>query len=541
MSNNLTDILVQQFRKSFELSELGAQLVQTANFFGYFCMAIPAALVMRRWGYKAGMIIGLCLFGSGMVLFWPAAVSGKYVPFLIALFTVGCGASVLETAANPFMAQFGPVATSERRLNFAQSFNPPGTILGVAIGARYIFSGVEHKSAEVAAMKQAGTYAAYLHSEIMRVVPTYLALGSVVLLFALILSRMKFPAISSEHEGDAGDHGSFAALFHYPPDSWLAIGALFSTVGAQVSDWSSLIPYMKQYTNVSERTAAGYLTATLIVMAIGRFATTPLMKYVAASKLLGIYGAANALLVAVAITKPGLLGAYAIVASSFFLSIMFPTIFASRPEGFRPQHKTRRLATRHVDRRRSDLSAAPSALSPALPEASRSVILSRSSASPWSACMASSPLEPKPHNASNPIQPIILSAAACALCGPHARRIPRTAYIPMLLEPFRPVCRTVLRHSVSRNHILIELRTQLWRPLLRFKVYIGNSEAPSHIHPPTRNCPADSTESSPFTRHPFRNCAMQLRQIVPQVHPPGQYRAPCPAPLAHRQKSSHSP
>src|ERR1700726_1891702 len=156
MSNNLTDILVQQFKKSFELSQFGAQLVQTANFLGYFCMAIPAALVMRRWGYKAGMVMGLTLFGGGMVLFWPAAVSGSYGPFLVALFTVGCGASVLETAANPFMAQFGPADTSERRLNFAQSFNPPGTVLGVILGAQFIFSGVELKAPEVAAMKAAG-------------------------------------------------------------------------------------------------------------------------------------------------------------------------------------------------------------------------------------------------------------------------------------------------------------------------------------------------------------------------------------------------
>src|ERR1035437_7646567 len=101
MSNNLTDILVRQFQKSFQLSQFTAQLVQTANFLGYFCMAIPAALVMRRWGYRAGMIMGLCFFGSGMVLFWPAAVSGSYVPFLVALFTVGCGASGLGAGGNP--------------------------------------------------------------------------------------------------------------------------------------------------------------------------------------------------------------------------------------------------------------------------------------------------------------------------------------------------------------------------------------------------------------------------------------------------------
>ncbi|WP_255551268.1 L-fucose:H+ symporter permease [Granulicella sp. dw_53] len=329
MSNNLTDILVQQFRKSFELSQFGAQLVQTANFLGYFCMAIPAALVMRRWGYKAGMVLGLVLFGGGMVLFWPAAVSGQYVPFLIALFAVGCGASVLETAANPFMAQFGPAATSERRLNFAQSFNPPGTVLGVIIGAQFIFSGVELREPEVAAMRQAGTYAAYLHTELMRVVPTYLALGSVVLLFALVLSRMKFPSLRGEHEDHsvAEDQGSFKQLLRFQ-HLWFAVLANFCNVGAQVSTWSSLIPYMKQYTNVSERTAAGYLTATLIAMLVGRFVTTPLMKYIPASKILGAYGAANVLLIALAITRPGMLGAYAIVASSFFLSIMFPTIFA---------------------------------------------------------------------------------------------------------------------------------------------------------------------------------------------------------------------
>jgi FHS family L-fucose permease-like MFS transporter len=327
MSNNLTDILVQQFRKSFELSTFSAQLVSTANFTGYFCMAIPAALVMRRWGYKTGMIIGLCLFGAGMVLFWPAAVSGKYAPFLVALFAVGCGASVLETAANPFMAQFGPAPTSERRLNFAQAFNPPGTILGVWIGRQFIFSGVELSAADVAAKNAAGTYESYLHTEIMRVVPTYIALGSVVLLFAFALSRIHFPTIKSEHEGESGGHGSFRQLLHYR-QLWFAVAANVLNVGGQICMWSNIIFYMKQYTVVSEKTAANYIIYSLVAMLVGRFVSTPLMKYIAPSKLLGIYGAANVLLMAFAVSHPGWGGAYAIVAASFFLSIMFPTIFA---------------------------------------------------------------------------------------------------------------------------------------------------------------------------------------------------------------------
>jgi FHS family L-fucose permease-like MFS transporter len=327
MSNNLTDILVQQFKKSFELSKFSAQLVSTANFTGYACMAIPAALVMRRWGYKAGMVSGLCLFGVGLLMFWPAAVSGKYSLFLVALFAVGCSLAILETAANPFVAQFGPAPTSERRLNFAQSFNPPGTILGVLVGRTFILSGVELTQSQVAAQKAAGTYAGYLHNEIMRVVPTYIALGSVVLLFAFALSRMHFPTIISEHEGDSGGHGSFAALRHYP-QLWLAVAANVCNVGAQICVWSNIIFYMKSYTTVNEKTAANYIVYSLVAMLLGRFITTPIMKHVAPSKLLGIYGAINVLLMAVTVTRPGMLGAWTIVASSFFLGIMFPTIFA---------------------------------------------------------------------------------------------------------------------------------------------------------------------------------------------------------------------
>jgi FHS family L-fucose permease-like MFS transporter len=338
MSNNLTDILVQQFRKSFELSTFSAQLVSTANFTGYFVMAMPAALLMRRWGYKAGMVTGLCLFGSGMILFWPAAVSHQYVAFLVALFTVGSGASFLETASNPFIAQFGPAETSEQRLNFSQSFNPPGTICGVLIGSQFIFSGVEKTAPEIAQMRAAGTYQTYLHTEIMRVVPTYLAFGAVVLLCAFILSRMKFPSMHSEHEGEAGNHGSFRQLYQYP-HLWFAVFANFCNVGAQISSWSNLILYMKQYTAVTERHASYYLTAVLVALAMGRFISTPLMKYVSPSKMLGFYGVANVLLMAVTVTQPGIVGAWGVVASGFFLSIMFPTIFALGLKGLGPNTK----------------------------------------------------------------------------------------------------------------------------------------------------------------------------------------------------------
>ena len=339
MSNNLTDILVQQFRKSFELNLIQAQLVQTSVFLAYGTMAIPAALLMRRFGYKTGLLTGLCVFAAGTLLFWPAAVIGQYTPFLIALFAVGCGSSILETAANPFIAQFGDPATSERRLNFAQAFNPPGSITGVLLGTWFIFSGIEKSPAEVAGMKAAGTYAAYLHSEIMRVVPTYVLLGAVVLLLAFAISRTRFPALLDTASTDRNEPpSSFAALLKYP-SLLLAVVAQFCYVGAQVGTVSTFIPYLKAYTPATERQAGYLLTGTLLALAAGRICSTPLMRYISPALMTAVYALINIGLLTVGILHPGMSGGYAILISSFFMSIMFPTIFALGVKGLGPHTK----------------------------------------------------------------------------------------------------------------------------------------------------------------------------------------------------------
>ena len=340
MSNNLTDILVQQFRKSFSLSLLQAQLVQTSVFLAYGTMAIPAALLMKRFGYKAGLLVGLIVFATGTLLFWPAAVVGLYTPFLCALFVVGSGSSILETAANPLVAQFGDPDTSEQRLNFAQAFNPPGTITGVLIGTWFIFSGVEKSPAQVAVMKAQGTYAAYLHNEILRVVPTYVGLGVAVLILALVILRTHFPAsldaittkenLSLQETGDRP--GSYRRLLRNPHLMFAVVAQIFY-VGAQVSTWSTLIPYMRAYTTASERTAGYFLTATLAMLAIGRIVSTPMMRYISASVMMGSYALINIVLLAVGITRPGMIGAYAILTTSFFMSMMYPTIFALGVKG----------------------------------------------------------------------------------------------------------------------------------------------------------------------------------------------------------------
>src|SRR5437762_9890037 len=210
--NNLNDVLIRHFMKSFAISRFQAGLVQSAFYMGYFLLAMPAALLMRRVGYKSGFVTGLVLFGAGAFLFWPAALAGSYGFFLFALFVIASGLSFLETASNPFIAQLGDPGSSERRLNFSQAFNPLGSITGALIGTIFIFSGVELNPAQIESMKAQHLYDAYLRSETLRVVKPYLALGAIAIFWAVLIWRTKFPSIQSEHEA-AGDHGRFGELF----------------------------------------------------------------------------------------------------------------------------------------------------------------------------------------------------------------------------------------------------------------------------------------------------------------------------------------
>ena len=198
--NNLNDVLIKQFMKSFEITRLKAGLIQSAFYMGYFLLAMPAAMVMKKYSYKTGLVTGMILYSLGTFLFWPAAIIGKYIYFLISLFIIASGLSFLETGANPFIAGLGKQASSERRLNFSQAFNPIGAVLGVLIGTLFIFSGIEHDEAKIELLKSAGEYETYLRSETMRVIVPYMVLGVVILGWAFFMIRTKFPKIASEQE-----------------------------------------------------------------------------------------------------------------------------------------------------------------------------------------------------------------------------------------------------------------------------------------------------------------------------------------------------
>jgi MFS transporter, FHS family, L-fucose permease len=336
--NNLNDVLIRQFMKSFAISRFQAGLVQSAFYMGYFLLAMPAALLMRRAGYKAGFVTGLVLYALGTFLFWPAAVMGRYEFFLLALFVIASGLSFLETASNPFIAQMGDAESSERRLNFSQAFNPLGSITGVLIGTIFIFSGVELTPQEVAVRKVQGVYEAYLRTETLRVVRPYLAIGVIALIWAVLILRTKFPNIQEEHENSAGDHGHFSELFRYP-HFLFAVLAQFLYVGAQVGTWSYFIQYVQEYAHQPEKVAGYFLTGTLAAFGVGRFVSAYLMRFIAPHKLMGMYSVASIVLVGMGVVLPGWVGLWCLFLTSFFMSLMFPTIFALGIKGLGPNTK----------------------------------------------------------------------------------------------------------------------------------------------------------------------------------------------------------
>jgi FHS family L-fucose permease-like MFS transporter len=293
---------------------------------------------MRRLGYKFGFVTGLLFLSAGSFLFWPAALAGSYVFFLFALFVIASGLSFLETASNPFIAQLGDPDTSERRLNFSQAFNPLGAITAALVGTIFIFSGVELTPDQIAARQAQHSYEAYLRSETLRVIEPYLVIGAIALIWALLILRTKFPTIQSEHENNTGDHGHFRELFRYR-HFLLAVLAQFFYVGAQVGTWSYFISYVQEYTHRPEKVAGYFLTGTLAAFGVGRFFSSWLMRFVAPNRLMGIYSVLNIALVSIAVIKPGWMGLWCIFITSFFMSLMFPTIFALGLKGLGPNTK----------------------------------------------------------------------------------------------------------------------------------------------------------------------------------------------------------
>jgi FHS family L-fucose permease-like MFS transporter len=320
-AHNLDPILIPHLKKSFTLTTTQSTLVDSSVFVAYFIMAMPAGFIMKRWGYKMGIIAGLLLFAIGSFLFVPAANHQSYNYFLVALFIIACGLTILETAANPYASKLGDPATATQRLNLVQSFNGLAVALAPAIGARLILT-KGYSDAELATMTDAARKAA-LAMEAYTVKTPYTILGIVLLLIAGIFYFIQLPDIreSSNHKATIKETLQHSHL------RWAVI-AQFFYVGAQVCVLSLFILYVTQSANVTEIQAADYLSIGGLAFLIGRFLGTALMRFIQPKKLLTTYAIICVALSVLAIVGKGAITIYTVIAICFFMSIMFPTIFS---------------------------------------------------------------------------------------------------------------------------------------------------------------------------------------------------------------------
>lgn len=328
--HNLDPILIPHLRKAFNLSDLQSSLIDSSVFIAYFVMALPAGYIMRKYGYKSGIMIGLVLFGIGSILFVPAANSLQYIYFLGALFVIACGLTFLETAANPYVTILGPAETATKRLNFSQSFNGLAAFIAPTVVGPMILSGKNLTEAEMASMPPA-ELSAYLASEAASVKIPYLILGLIILTVAVIFYFTNMPDVKDE-DVEGSEEASFVGALKSMKLRW-GILAQFFYVGAQVCVGSFFIKMATTTAGLEEATAAKYLGFFGLAFMLGRFAGTFLMQYIQPRKLLIAYTIINILLSLLAITGTGIIVVYTLIAMAFFMSIMFPTIFSMGIDG----------------------------------------------------------------------------------------------------------------------------------------------------------------------------------------------------------------
>lgn len=325
LANNFNDILIRQFQKALGVNRAEAGFIQFVFYIGYFLVALPAGLLMRQLGYRAGIVCGLSLYAAGALLFIPASFALSFGLFLLALFVLASGAAFLETAAAAYVGAFGSRDTAVQRLNLAQAFNGLGGFIAPIIGGLIIFSGVEHAPTELAAMTPM-QMAAYRASEAATVRLPYALLGIAAILIAISVARARLPeAIVPK---DVSLRAQFKRLSRHRPLIG-AVVAQFFYVGAQVGIWSYFIDYTKSVMpQITERHAAFLLSASLVLFMCGRFLGTALMARCRPASLLVLYALINVLLCGIAVIANGAPALGALILTSFFMSIMFPTIFA---------------------------------------------------------------------------------------------------------------------------------------------------------------------------------------------------------------------
>ncbi|MFY7910012.1 MAG: L-fucose:H+ symporter permease [Emticicia sp.] len=314
------DVLNRHFQNVLNVSKSESGLVQFSIFGAYAVMGIPAGLFMKRFGYKNGVMLGLILYAIGALLFVPASNAASFMFFRVALFILACGLATLETVAHPFVAVLGDERTSDKRINFAQSFNGLGAVIGPLIGGFFILKSGSNDG------------------DLSSVKILYSIIGIVILLIALAFYFVKVPTLNESHGIDSSEHlpENTLPLFKRRHFIW-AILAQFFNVAAQGGTWAFFINYGVEKMALPESSAAYYFSLSMVMMMLGRFVGTYLMNFIAPNKLLASFALANILMCIIIAQSFGWVSFVALISLNFFFSIMFPTIFSLGLKGLGTQ------------------------------------------------------------------------------------------------------------------------------------------------------------------------------------------------------------
>lgn len=332
-ANDITNPMVKAFSKIFRMSATDGALVQVAFYGGYFAMAFPAAMFIRRYSYKAGVLVGLGLYALGALLFYPAKMTGEYYPFLAAYFILTCGLSFLETSSNPYILSMGTEETATRRLNLAQSFNPMGSLLGMFVAMNFIQAKLNPLDTAARAQLNDAQFEAVKESDLSVLIAPYLAIGIVIFAMFMLILIKKMP-----HNGDKNHDINFVptlrrifSLPHYRE----GVIAQFFYVGVQIMCWTFIIQYgtpILMAEGMTEQAAEvmsqQYNIIAMVIFCCSRFICTFLLRYVNTGQLLMILAIAGGALVCGVIFMHNIYGLYCLVGVSACMSLMFPTIYS---------------------------------------------------------------------------------------------------------------------------------------------------------------------------------------------------------------------
>ena len=331
-ANDITNPMVKAFSKIFRMSATDGALVQVAFYGGYFAMAFPAAMFIRRYSYKAGVLVGLGLYALGAFMFYPAKMTGEYYPFLIAYFILTCGLSFLETSSNPYILSMGTEETATRRLNLAQSFNPMGSLLGMYVAMNFIQAKLNPLDTASRAGLTPAEFEAVKEYDLSVLIGPYLAIGLVILVMFVLILFWRMPK-----NGDKNHNIDFVptlrrifAMPHYRE----GVIAQFFYVGVQIMCWTFIIQYGTRVLmadgmaeQAAEVTSQQYNILAMIIFCCSRFICTFLLRYVNTGRLLTVLAIVGGLLVVGVIGLQNIYGLYCLVGVSACMSLMFPTIY----------------------------------------------------------------------------------------------------------------------------------------------------------------------------------------------------------------------